>query len=765
MASLTPAAAQGRSPIEPTPPPGDDIVHDHADDGSVLGAPPLSTPGSNGGPVAPPLVPVTVNAPDGWAPADANWMPLLGTTRMWCTKANPGVVGVCSYHHNGWAIDIDTAFGQPIFAAGSGTVRLVFGGCAPRGVIDGGCNWRAGNYVTIQHGDYMSRYLHLASINPDLDVGDPIDAGTLVGWAGASGTSDGAVHLHYDETSLNPNERRQFFGPMWACHGTTPVRYPDVLGYTDWPDVPAGTTIRNDNYVCLGGLEATPPPLPSQRPVPPPVPASGAVASGDVNGDGVDDLILGAPGEDLGELVDGGAVHVVLGVAGSGASGRSWELSQGNGLTGLTEAGDLVGAALAVGDFDCDGLDDIAMGAPAEDVGSTIDAGAVNVVYGTASGPGNRQQLLTQDGGLPGLPTAGDRLGAALAAGDFDADGCADLAIGVPGETVNGASAAGMVQVVRGTPRGLTSSNAPSLAQGSGLGGLLESGDFSAAALAAADLNCDGYADLAVGAPGEDLDGRDDAGLISVVNGSDAGLGGAGSLLWQSNGLTGVLESGDAVGMHVTTGDLNNDGCGDLVVGVAGEGIGPVDDAGAVNVVYGASSGLGRGATAGRVLYQGSGLADAAERHDHLGASTTVADLNCDGVDDLVVGVPGEGRRNRDGAGIVQLLLGTHAGVTDLEATLRQGKLLNNRMQAGDAVGAAVGGGDFDGNGCADLVVAAPGEGSSRLGDDIGVVHLVYGVGTRTPRPPTMLFSGRVLSGQPEGGDHLGGLPVLHGLG
>jgi hypothetical protein len=81
------------------------------------------------------------------------------------------------------------------------------------------------------------------------------------------------------------------------------------------------------------------------------------------------------------------------------------------------EAGDQFGRAVAVGDFDNDGIDDLTVGVPAEDVGAVFDAGAVNVLKGAAGGlTGSDSQQFTQDSPeLPDTAEAGDLFGAALA--------------------------------------------------------------------------------------------------------------------------------------------------------------------------------------------------------------------------------------------------------------------------------------------------------------------------------------------------------------
>ena len=131
------------------------------------------------------------------------------------------------------------------------------------------------------------------------------------------------------------------------------------------------------------------------------------------------ELAVGAPGEDLGGLFDAGVVHVLHGSA-TGLVGVGQVLSQDSpGVPGNAESDDRFGAALARGrffnDFNGQQPADLAVGAPLEDVGSLLDAGAVNVLYGSATGlPGSGAQVFTQGFGTGGQPESFDIFGAAL---------------------------------------------------------------------------------------------------------------------------------------------------------------------------------------------------------------------------------------------------------------------------------------------------------------------------------------------------------------
>lgn len=137
----------------------------------------------------------------------------------------------------------------------------------------------------------------------------------------------------------------------------------------------------------------------------------------DFNNDGADDLAVGVPGEDVGGVVDAGAVNVLYG-SGAGLTGAGAQ--QFIQVGSAAETGDEFGWSLAAGDFDNDGFADLGAGAPFESVGATANAGAVGALYGSAGGlTTSGGQLFTQNSaGVPGTAEEFDFFGDALAVGD-----------------------------------------------------------------------------------------------------------------------------------------------------------------------------------------------------------------------------------------------------------------------------------------------------------------------------------------------------------
>jgi FG-GAP repeat len=377
-------------------------------------------------------------------------------------------------------------------------------------------------------------------------------------------------------------------------------------------------------------------------------------------------------------------------------------------------------------DFNNDGAADLAIGVPFEFVGAIQDAGAVNVLYGSAGGlRGPGSQFFTQDSpGVPGTADLQDNLGFGLATGDFNRDGFADLAIGVPGEDIGTIGSAVALIALYGSAGGLTTTGAQLLTQA---GGATELNDGFGTDLAVGDFNHDGFADLAASVSGEDVGSVPDAGAVSVLPGSPNGLTTVGGRLFTQVG--GAVEAEDFFGDTLATGDFDQDGFADLAAGAPGEDVGSASNAGAVSVLYGSSAGLTR---AGARLF--TQVASPVEAEDGFGAALATGDFDDDGFVDLAAGAPGEEFRS----GVVSVLFGSAAGLTRVGGQLFT--QVGGAVETNDGFAASLTAADYDHDGFADLAAGAPFE---TVGSvlDAGAVSVLYGSGGGLTRTGGQLFT------------------------
>jgi hypothetical protein len=320
-----------------------------------------------------------------------------------------------------------------------------------------------------------------------------------------------------------------------------------------------------------------------------------ALASGDFNGDTFDDLAIGVPEQDFLGQADSGTVKVLFGSANGLVDTGYQVLAQGFFIEDEFEAGDRFGQVLAVGNFNGDAYHDLVIGVPREHIGTTVDAGAVHVIYGSADGLSyDGDQFWVQGGYIQDTPEADDRFGNALAAGDFDGDGNDDLAIGVLYEDFGYVSAGG-VHVLWGSQSGLSSDGDQLWRQDLLHPEASEPSDRFGAALAAGDFDGDGHDDLAIGAPGETLEipSIDGAGVVHVLYGSVNPFSAEGSDLFTQDLEMEQPEAHDGFGSRLASGDFDGDGHDDLAIGVPLENSDTgITDTGVVHIFFGSDHGL-----------------------------------------------------------------------------------------------------------------------------------------------------------------------------
>ena len=464
------------------------------------------------------------------------------------------------------------------------------------------------------------------------------------------------------------------------------------------------------------------------------LPATAQAASqiaADFNGDGLDDVAIGVPEENLAGAGNGGAVNVIYGSpAGLDALGNQLWSQDSAGIEDAPESGDRFGHAVTAGDFNGDGYDDMAVGVQREDVGSVSDAGAVNVIYGSAAGlTATGNQFWTQDSPeVEDVAEAGDYFGSSLSAGRSGSGIGDELAIGAPMDSVGSVSQGGVVNVLYGSATGLSAAGDQLWHENvSEIDDSVQGTERFGSVVAWGNFNGDGNDDLAIAIPRE-FTGSFRGGAAAVIYGSATGLSAAGDQHWDqdSKGIEDAPEGGDMVRSSLAVGDFDADAHDDLVLGFDGENIGSISHTGAANVIYGTSRGLS--ADDDQFWHQNlPEIEDSSEGGDNLAWALTAGDLDGDGDDDLALGARREDLGSIVNPGVVNVIPGSPAGLTDVGDVLisQDSPGVDDSAEAYDEFGSALFTGDTNGDGRDELGIGVILEDVGTVAD-AGVVHVLY---------------------------------------
>ena len=378
--------------------------------------------------------------------------------------------------------------------------------------------------------------------------------------------------------------------------------------------------------------------------------------AGDMNGDGLADLIVGAREADNRGRSGSGSAYVIFGKASTSAVDVANLGSQGFRIDGAT-AGERAATVVSGGrDVSGDGVPDVMLGSPLADRNLRTNSGTVFVVFGKASSGDVDTAALGSGGYAIDGAAAGDQLSTVAATRDLNGDGRGEVFAGARFADASGRADAGAAYIVRGKGDGTAVDLAQPAAAAQTFQGAT-AGDNAGATLAqGGDLDGDGRDDLLLGATGTDYNGRSGAGSSYVLLAPEAGGSNdlaAPSSAWRIDGAA----AGDASGTAFdATGDVNSDGRTDLVVGAPFSDRPSRGDAGSARVLFGGGfSGTVDLATSGAAGFNafGSGSID-----QSASGVAFIGDANGDGRGDLAVGAPRADRIGRGDNGSTTLLWG-----------------------------------------------------------------------------------------------------------
>lgn len=474
-------------------------------------------------------------------------------------------------------------------------------------------------------------------------------------------------------------------------------------------------------------------------------------SAGDVNGDGIDDIIVGAS---LGGSQDEGTAYVIFGKPGT--TQQDVDLVFLEGINGFKIRGpeniSIVGeSSRGVGDVNGDGLDDILVGAPFYNGIS----GAAYLIYGQSGSDFSTidlANLSAEDGFAIVAPTSNYQLGLSVSAvTDVNGDGIDDMMIGAFQSDGGGQDSGGayILYGKAGSDRGTFFIDDMSVQDGFIVQGA-GPGHRAGATATAGDINGDGVIDFLLNAPGANTAGPN-AGQVYVVYGQDSPLRETIDLadiqpeapsVQDEVGfaILGVPES--SANSIVFAGDINADGIGDFLVGAPQSDI-TATNAGSVYVIYGKTGTSDQTLDLASLSQSDGFIINGISTNDFTGSELSGAgDVNGDGIDDIVVGAPYADSGNVNSkAGEAHVILGTNAATrSDIDLASLDGAdgFKIRGFVANDLGGNSVwSSGDFNDDGIDDLIIGAPAV-NLPTNDSPGYAVVVYGTAT---------VAGQVMSG------------------
>ncbi|MDF0552331.1 hypothetical protein [Kamptonema sp. UHCC 0994] len=457
--------------------------------------------------------------------------------------------------------------------------------------------------------------------------------------------------------------------------------------------------------------------------------------TGDINGDKIDDIIVGSFGADPNNVNAAGKSQVIFGNQKFPASVNLSQLNGQNGFTlnGTDAEGFSGGTVSSAGDINGDGIKDFIIGAFGAAVNGQNNAGKTYIVFGTNQGfPANFN--LANLNGNNGFAVTGtntfDYAGLfATGISDINGDRIDDVLISAPGPL---GGTPGKSYVIYGRTTGFSPNL--NLAEINNNNGFVINGidGNSSGTASSGDINGDGIPDLVIGADGGTTNGGINAGKTYVIFGQQGGFTGSINVP-ELNGTTGVVIAGltpeERSGIALTaTGDINGDGNKDIVIGAPGATVGDQINAGKTYVIFGKKDAFPVIVNPAELNGSNGFTIFGFDAEGSAGNAVSYAgDINKDGFDDLLIGASSANSDDKNNAGKTFVVFGSKEFPANFSLAEANGKnaLVLNGVETDGLVGTAVsGGGDINGDGIDDIIVGAPG---SLFQDYPGKSYAVFG--------------------------------------